>query len=103
LHARAKARETRHIRGAFNLDALLTALLERLGDLLFSDARRLGGVALRPFLRSRKDRRTFVVAFHRQSHLPSRHRTDRERLPDPRSSRSDPRSNPSNHALVAPR
>ena len=60
LHARAKARESGHIGRALDLDALLPALLRALP--LLRGARRLGGFALRPFLRHARIQRHRTVS-----------------------------------------
>ena len=50
LDARAKARQTGHVGGAFDFDAFFTALFEHFGDVFFFEPGRNGGVFLREIL-----------------------------------------------------
>jgi|TARA_B100001758_G_C18109292_1_gene452700 hypothetical protein len=50
LDARAKARQSGHVGGAFDFDAFFTALFEHFGDVFFFEPGRDGGVFFREIL-----------------------------------------------------
>jgi hypothetical protein len=50
LDARAKARQTGHVGGAFDFDAFFTALFEHFGDVFIFEPGRNGGVFFREIL-----------------------------------------------------